>query len=261
MGDYEDVLASLETLNLSILKAMDYTKRVYESGSNVDQFVTRFLLKETANQTQSLLSSVESAVDAIDEQTNPSRQCPGPAGLALTEPWYNSPVPSYAPPARIVPQGHGKSSQSGAPEPRQDGLEGQIGRLAALISRLEDKTLWFDLHQRLSDSESTACMYLLLVRDEMTVSHKHLGEFCSSLKQYLKSVAGMRECFHVTAVKLPDGVTFIVYEFWETEDDWKRHLQSATCKDFQHVKVDALSQPEAISSVAVPAAWCTLSQD
>ncbi|KAL7978722.1 hypothetical protein Chor_013211 [Crotalus horridus] len=28
MGDYEDVLASLETLNLSILKAMGYTKRV-----------------------------------------------------------------------------------------------------------------------------------------------------------------------------------------------------------------------------------------
>ncbi|XP_042690655.1 N-terminal EF-hand calcium-binding protein 2 isoform X1 [Centrocercus urophasianus] len=252
MGDYEDVLASLETLNLSILKAMDYTKRVYESGSNVDQFVTRFLLKETANQTQSLLSSVESAVDAIDEQTNPSRQCPGPAGLALTEAWHGSPVPSYAAPGRIVPQGHGKSSQSGAPEPRQDGLEGQIGRLAALIGRLEDKTLWFDLHQRLSDSESTACTYLLLVRDEMTVSHKHLDEFCSSLKQYLKSVAGERDCFHVTAVKLPDGVTFIVYEFWETEEDWKRHLQSATCKGFQHVKVDALSQPETISTVAVP---------
>lgn len=26
----------------------------------------------------------------------------------------------------------------------------------------------------------------------------------------------------VTAVKLPDGVTFIIYEFWETEEDWKR---------------------------------------
>uniref|UniRef100_A0A8B9Z1U0 Uncharacterized protein n=1 Tax=Buteo japonicus TaxID=224669 RepID=A0A8B9Z1U0_9AVES len=82
MGDYEDVLASLETLNLSILKAMDYTKRVYESGSNVDQFVTRFLLKETANQTQSLLSSVESAVDAIDEQTNPARSAAPPALLS-----------------------------------------------------------------------------------------------------------------------------------------------------------------------------------
>lgn len=40
-----------------------------------------------------------------------------------------------------------------------------------------------------------AWQYLLLVRDEMTVSHKHLGEFCSSLKQYLKSVAGERDCF------------------------------------------------------------------
>lgn len=47
--------------------------QVYERGTNVDQFVTRFLLKETANQIQSLLSSVESAVDAIDEQTNQIR--------------------------------------------------------------------------------------------------------------------------------------------------------------------------------------------
>ncbi|NXV91942.1 NECA2 protein, partial [Calonectris borealis] len=226
--------------------------QVYESGSNVDQFVTRFLLKETANQTQSLLSSVESAVDAIDEQTNPARHYPSKAGHGLMDAWYDSPVPSYSPTSRMVPREHGKSFQTGSPDTKAEGLEGQINRLAELIGRLEDKTLWFDLHQRLSDSESTACTYLLLVRDEMTVSHKHLGEFCSSLKQYLKSVAGERDCFHVTAVKLPDGVTFIVYEFWETEEDWKRHLQSATCKGFQHIKVDTLSQPEAVSSVAVP---------
>ncbi|NWT41227.1 NECA2 protein, partial [Chroicocephalus maculipennis] len=195
MGDYEDVLASLETLNLSILKAMDYTKRVYESGSNVDQFVTRFLLKETANQTQSLLSSVESAVDAIDEQTNPARHYPSKAGHGLMDTWYDSPVPSYSPTSRMVPRDYGKSFQTGSPDTKAEGLEGQINRLAELIGRLEDKTLWFDLHQRLSDSESTACTYLLLVRDEMTVSHKHLGEFSSSLKQYLKSVAGERDCF------------------------------------------------------------------
>lgn len=47
--------------------------QVYEGGSNVDQFVTRFLLKETANQIQSLLSSVESAVEAIEEQTSQIR--------------------------------------------------------------------------------------------------------------------------------------------------------------------------------------------
>uniref|UniRef100_A0A8C4TYL8 N-terminal EF-hand calcium binding protein 2 n=1 Tax=Falco tinnunculus TaxID=100819 RepID=A0A8C4TYL8_FALTI len=211
MGDYEDVLASLETLNLSILKAMDYTKRVYESGSNVDQFVTRFLLKETANQTQSLLSSVESRT-AVGWA---HRSCLG----------QNETLGSHGQQGSWgVPEGASHSItasrlHTGSSDTKAEGLEGQINRLAELIGRLEDKTLWFDLHQRLSDSEST---YLLLVRDEMTVSHKHLGEFCSSLKQYLKSVAGERDCFHVTAVKLPDGVTFIVYEFWETEEDWKR---------------------------------------
>lgn len=34
MGDYEGVLASLETLNLAILKAMDFTKKV--SAPNID---------------------------------------------------------------------------------------------------------------------------------------------------------------------------------------------------------------------------------
>lgn len=33
MGDYEDVLASLETLNHSVLKAMGYTKKVSELGA------------------------------------------------------------------------------------------------------------------------------------------------------------------------------------------------------------------------------------
>lgn len=46
--------------------------QVYERGTNVEQFVTRFLLKESANQIQSLLNSVESAVDAIDEQHSQS---------------------------------------------------------------------------------------------------------------------------------------------------------------------------------------------
>uniref|UniRef100_F7DVK8 N-terminal EF-hand calcium binding protein 2 n=1 Tax=Ornithorhynchus anatinus TaxID=9258 RepID=F7DVK8_ORNAN len=242
MGDYEDVLASLETLNHSILKAMGYTKQVYERGTNVDQFVTRFLLKETANQIQSLLSSVESAVDAIDEQTNQIRQHHSKPDHGSMETWYEKPVPSYTSNNRVATKEPRKSFQPGSPETKEEGLEVQINRLAELIGRLENK-------------------YLLLVRQEMAVSQKHLGEFCSSLKQYLKSVAGERDCFHITAVRLPDGLTFIVYEFWETEEDWKRHLQSAVCKGFQHVKVDTLTQPEAVSSVSVPAAWCTLNKD
>ncbi|XP_071973838.1 N-terminal EF-hand calcium-binding protein 2 isoform X2 [Engystomops pustulosus] len=255
MGDYEHVLSSLETLNLSILKAMDYTKKVYEKGTNVDQFVTRFLLKETANQIQSLFSSVESAVDVIDEQTNPIRK-----GSGVTDGWHEDPLPTY-PTSRSSTKELRESIKSSCSDVKEEGLEAQINRLAELIGRLENKTLSFDLHQRLSDNENTSSAYLYLVRQEMQVYQKSLGEFCSSLKQYLKNVSGQEDCIHVTAVRLPDTNIFIVYEFWEAEEEWKRHLQSGPCKKFQHVKVDTLTLPESVSTMFVPAAWCTLGQD
>lgn len=244
MGEYEGVLASLETLNLSILKAMDFTKKVYERGTNVEQFVTRFLLKESANQIQSLLSSVESAVDAIDEQHSQSGHLPAKVSPRVSEKRYDNAVPDYPPNNRVSAREPVRTinTASGAVEVRKEGLEAQINRLADLIGRLENKSL-------------------LLVRQEMVVHQKKLGEFCEALKQYLKNVSAQRDCFHVTAVRLPDGLSFVVYEFWDGEEEWKRHLQSPPNKAFQHVKVDTLCQPEALSSVAVPAAWCSVNRD
>ncbi|XP_059007950.1 N-terminal EF-hand calcium-binding protein 2 isoform X2 [Mustela lutreola] len=309
MGDYEDVLASLETLNHSVLKAMGYTKKVYEGGSNVDQFVTRFLLKETANQIQSLLSSVESAVEAIEEQTSqirlslrapvfregacragidpgslrPTPVKPGEeavtsavgcrqnhskASHGVVETWSGSAAPPHAPSAKLGAAEQGKSLPSVSADPKEEGLEAQISRLAELIGRLESKTVWFDLQQRLSDEEGTN-MHLQLVRQEMAVCPEQLSEFVDSLRQYLRGTAGAGSCFHIialsficiAAVRLADGFTFVVYEFWETEEEWRRHLQSPVCKAFRHVKVDTLSQPEVLSRILVPAAWCTVGRD
>ncbi|KAM6176582.1 N-terminal EF-hand calcium-binding protein 2 isoform 1-T1 [Erethizon dorsatum] len=261
MGDYEDVLASLETLNHSVLKAMGYTKKVYEGGSNVDQFVTRFLLKETANQIQSLLSSVESAVEAIEEQTNQIRQNHGKPSHSATESWYGSPTPPYAPGPKLVAVEQGKSLPLVPGDPKEESLEAQISRLAELIGRLESKTLWFDLQQRLSSDDEGTNVHLQLVRQEMAVCPEQLGEFLGSLRQYLRGTAAVRPCFRIAAVRLADGFTFVIYEFWETEEEWKRHLQSPVCRAFRHVKVDTLSQPEALSWISVPAAWCTVGRD
>ncbi|KAL2762089.1 N-terminal EF-hand calcium-binding protein 2 isoform 1, partial [Daubentonia madagascariensis] len=194
MGDYEDVLASLETLNHSVLKAMGYTKKVYEGGSNVDQFVTRFLLKETANQIQSLLSSVESAVEAIEEQTSQIRQNHSKPNHGVAETWYGSLTPPYAPNHKLMATEQGKSLPSATEDPKEEGLEAQISRLAELIGRLENKALWFDLQQRLSAEEGTD-MHLQLVRQEMAVCPEQLSEFLDSLRQYLRGTAGARNCF------------------------------------------------------------------
>ncbi|KAI1243499.1 N-terminal EF-hand calcium-binding protein 1, partial [Lamprotornis superbus] len=69
LGEYENVLCVLEDLNITILKAMDKTKKDYQEAFNLDQFVTRFLLRETLNQLQSLQSSLECAMETTEAQT------------------------------------------------------------------------------------------------------------------------------------------------------------------------------------------------
>ncbi|CAF90184.1 unnamed protein product [Tetraodon nigroviridis] len=102
-----------------------------------------------------------------------------------------------------------------ATDVKKEGLDDQISRLAKLIGRLEDKILFY-----LPQS-------LLLIRQEMVVSQKKLAEFCEALKQYLRSVSIQRECFHVTAVRLPDGLSFVIYEFWTGEEEWKQLVPSS----------------------------------
>ncbi|XP_004698287.2 N-terminal EF-hand calcium-binding protein 3, partial [Echinops telfairi] len=73
LGVYRPVLAALEALNRAVLTAMDVTKLEYEQASQVDQFVTRFLLRETASQLQALQSSLEGASDTLEAQARSSR--------------------------------------------------------------------------------------------------------------------------------------------------------------------------------------------
>uniref|UniRef100_A0A2I3RZF3 N-terminal EF-hand calcium binding protein 3 n=1 Tax=Pan troglodytes TaxID=9598 RepID=A0A2I3RZF3_PANTR len=84
LGVYRPVLAALESLNRAVLAAMDATKLEYERASKVDQFVTRFLLRETVSQLQALQSSLEGASDTLEAQAH---------GWRLIPSWGPSPRP------------------------------------------------------------------------------------------------------------------------------------------------------------------------
>lgn len=45
----------------------------YETSSKMEQFLTRFLLRETMHQLQSLQASLECAVDTVEEQAGRER--------------------------------------------------------------------------------------------------------------------------------------------------------------------------------------------
>nr|KAF6330583.1 N-terminal EF-hand calcium binding protein 3 [Myotis myotis] len=238
LGVYRPVLAALESLNRAVLTAMDTTKLEYERASKVDQFVTRFLLRETVSQLQALQSSLEGASDTLEAQA----QTRGPwsdeervevqsrprgsrrAGRRAL--WSVSRSPTWSP-------GSSDAGQSSEAE-RQWRL--QVNRLQELIDQLE-------------------CKHILVSQRQVQVAEGALQDFYRALRCYVDFTGAQSHCLHVSAQKMLDNASFTLYEFWRDEASWRRHQQSACSKAFQRILIDHLRAPETLTTVFFPASW------
>nr|XP_027808500.1 N-terminal EF-hand calcium-binding protein 1 [Marmota flaviventris] len=260
LGEYENVLAALEDLNLSILKAMGKTKKDYQEASNLEQFVTRFLLKETLNQLQSLQNSLECAMETTEEQTRQERQGPAkPEVLSIQWPGKRS--------SRRV-QRHNSFS----PNSPQFNVSGpglleednqwmtQINRLQKLIDRLEKKDLKLEpLEEEIIDGNTKS--HIMLVQRQMSVIEEDLEEFQLALKHYVESASAQSGCLRISIQKLSNEPRYMIYEFWENSSMWNSHLQTNYSKTFQRSNVDFLETPELTSTMLVPASWWVLNNN
>uniref|UniRef100_H2PQS2 N-terminal EF-hand calcium binding protein 1 n=1 Tax=Pongo abelii TaxID=9601 RepID=H2PQS2_PONAB len=257
LGEYENVLAALEDLNLSILKAMGKTKKDYQEASNLEQFVTRFLLKETLNQLQSLQNSLECAMETTEEQTRQERQGPAkPEVLSIQWPGKRS--------SRRV-QRHNSFSPN-SPQFKVSGpglLEEdnqwmtQINRLQKLIDRLEKKDLKLEpLEEEIIEGNTKS--HIMLVQRQMSVIEEDLEEFQLALKHYVESASSQSGCLRISIQKLSNESRYMIYEFWENSSVWNSHLQTNYSKTFQRSNVDFLETPELTSTMLVPASWWIL---
>ncbi|KAM7074971.1 N-terminal EF-hand calcium-binding protein 1 isoform 2-T2 [Molossus nigricans] len=259
LGEYGNVLAVLEDLNLSILKAMGKTKKDYQEASNLEQFVTRFLLKETLNQLQSLQNSLECAMETTEEQTRQERQGPTkPEVLSIQWPGKRS--------SRRV-QRHSSFSPSspqftisspGLLEEDNQWMT-QINRLQKLIDRLERKDLRLEpLEEEVIDGNSKS---VLLVQRQLTVNADDSAGFQVALKVYVESAAAQSGCLRISIQKLSNESRYMIYEFWENSSVWNSHLQTNYSKTFQRSNVDFLETPELTSTMLVPASWWILNNN
>ncbi|XP_069477439.1 N-terminal EF-hand calcium-binding protein 1 isoform X2 [Ambystoma mexicanum] len=260
LGEYENVLAALEDLNLSILKAMDKTKKDYQEASNLQQFVTRFLLKETLNQLQSLQNSLECAMETTEEQTRQERQGPTkPEALSIPRAGKrsnrrlqrNNSLSPNSPQFNIA--------NSGMMEEDNQWMT-QINRLQKLIDKLEKKDLKLEPPEE-EVLEGSTKSHIMIVQRQLSVLEEELEEFRLALKQYVESVSSQTGCLHVAVQKLSSESRFIVYEFWQSSHIWKNHLQTNYSKTFQRSNVDFLETPELITTMLVPASWWVLNNN
>ncbi|KAM6164029.1 N-terminal EF-hand calcium-binding protein 3 [Rhynchocyon petersi] len=261
LGVYRPVLAALESLNRAVLTAMDTTKLEYEQASKVDQFVTRFLLRETVSQLQALQNSLEGASETLEAQARgqrldeesvevQSRPCGSRrAGRRARRSISRSPTWSG-------------SSDTGRNLEAEMQWRLQVNRLQELIDQLECKAPRLEpLHEEElakgpdSVSPEGQAAHILVAQRQVQVAEAALQDFHRALCCYVDYTGAQSQCLHVSAQKTLDNGSFTLYEFWKDEASWRRHQHSACSKAFQRILIDHLQAPETLTTVFFPASW------
>ncbi|KAF7238948.1 N-terminal EF-hand calcium-binding protein 3 [Varanus komodoensis] len=235
-------------------RAGKFMSQVYESSSKMEQFVTRFLLRETMNQLQSLQVSLECAADTIDEQTGRERKdlknseallgsrsikrC----GRRVQKNICLSPTDPYS-----------GMLTTGICVETDSRWTSEINQLQHLIGKLEDKS------PRLEPlKENVVCKgssHILVAQRQISVAESGLEVFRQTLQSYTETTAGQGSCLHVSAHRLTSDSCFILYEFWQDVASWRSHLQSDYSKMFQCAITDLLDSPELLTTMLFPASW------
>ncbi|KFW78595.1 N-terminal EF-hand calcium-binding protein 3, partial [Manacus vitellinus] len=251
LGEYRNVLSALETLNAAVLAAMDKTKLRYETSSKIEQFLTRFLLRETMHQLQSLQASLECAVDTVEEQAGrerkdikkpetsvglrSGRRC-GRRGqknicLSPTDPYSGMLTTGTCSLVSLVSLGVG-AGRAGGDRPVPDALLS----LGSTSWWPRGRSQWPRAASRSSGRRSAP------------TPRAPPGTAAACTQGH--------SCPHsVSACKLTDEACFILYEFWQDVTSWRSHLQSSCSKTFQQSIISLLESPELLTTMLFPASW------
>ncbi|XP_072259781.1 N-terminal EF-hand calcium-binding protein 3 [Pyxicephalus adspersus] len=252
LGEYKNVLSALQNLNGTILTAMDKTKMNYEKASQTEQFVIRFLLRETMNQLHSLQTSMECALEAIETQAGRERQ-----DVKQAEPKQAArrcPRRSHKSLCPLSTDTYSGIFTKGLPVDGEAQWSVQINRLEQLIDKLECTSPRLQPGQA-EVTSSTTQLYILVAQRQLPVAEVHSDQFKASLRSYKEFTTAQDQCLHVSVQKLQSHPGYMLYEIWEGEDAWKNHLQSVQSKTFQRASIDCLESPEEIKTMLFPASW------
>ncbi|XP_057557979.1 N-terminal EF-hand calcium-binding protein 3 isoform X4 [Hippopotamus amphibius kiboko] len=228
LGVYRPVLAALESLNCAVLAAMDTTKLEYERASKVDQFVTRFLLRETVSQLQALQSSLEGASDTLEAQAH------GPWSDEERVEVQSRPRGSRRAGRRAL-RSVGRSptwspgfSDTGRSSEAEMQWRLQINRLQELIDQLECKAPRLEpLHEE--EFTKGPNSHILVAQRQVQVAEEALQDFHHALCCYVDFTGAQSHCL--------------------------QHQQSACSKAFQRILIDHLRAPDTLTTVFFPASW------
>ncbi|NWH59947.1 NECA3 protein, partial [Geococcyx californianus] len=206
----------------------------YENSSKMEQFLTRFLLRETMHQLQSLQASLECAVDTVEEQAGRERK-----DIKKSE-------------TTVCLRSGRRCGRRGQKNVCLSPTDPYSGMLTT------GRTIeWFGLE---GTSKPIQCHPLfhglrgLQAPSSLAWDTSRDGAATTALGNLAPSQGC--SCPHsVSACKLADEACFILYEFWQDVTSWRSHLQSSCSKTFQRSIISLLESPELLTTMLFPASW------
>ncbi|KAL1429069.1 hypothetical protein MTO96_016803 [Rhipicephalus appendiculatus] len=266
MGNFPGLLAALEDLSVAVTKGLQQMEKTYDASSIQEQFVSRFLVRETVFQLSKLTAALDASqkrlleegiplIDGSDssEDDGEARRIPipkcnfqaaaGPQSLQVYKP-----CPSRLLPVRLRKQVVTQTSLH-LEESSQD-LNAQIKKLEAIVEKLANQPK-FQKPQE-DELDITEESLLFLVQQTMPVEEGQLEGYKESLKTYSEKTAACTGCLFVSVRFYKDIITYAVYEVWENEDTWNKHLRSHIYKTLQHQNIECLRKPEFLNTMEIP---------
>ncbi|NXJ81599.1 NECA3 protein, partial [Trogon melanurus] len=228
----------------------------FETSSKMEQFLTRFLLREFFFQLQSLQASLECAVDTVEEQAGrerkdvkksetsvglrSGRRC-GRRGqiffcLSPTDPYSGMLTTGTC--SLTVPR-------VGVSAPLEPGMAALAPQTRACPSALSSAHPSHSF-SGVCDPQSHPCSPPGTQRNVLgavAVCHTELRVTALVTPVCPRSVS---------ACKLTDEACFILYEFWQDVTSWRSHLQSSCSKTFQRAIISLLESPELLTTMLFP---------
>ncbi|NXR38147.1 NECA3 protein, partial [Zosterops hypoxanthus] len=235
----------------------------YETSSKMEQFLTRFLLRETMHQLQSLQASLECAVDTVEEQAGrerkeikkpetsvglrSGRRCGrrGQKNVCL------SPTDPYS---GMLTTGTCCSSGWLCPAGAWRGAGAQLEVLLLQPCTAAPLAL-HPGHCTVTLLPSHGPGSPCLSWAGGSVGSITLGAESCCWAHVARPCSGSLCPHSVSACKLTDEACFILYEFWQDVTSWRSHLQSSCSKTFQQSILSLLESPELLTTMLFPASW------
>ncbi|NWJ05040.1 NECA1 protein, partial [Crypturellus undulatus] len=213
----------------------------YETSSKMEQFLTRFLLRETVSQLQSLQTSLECAVDIMEEQAGRERK-----DVKKSE------------------------TLTGLRSGRRCGRRGQKNICLSPVDPYSGMLTTGTCGLARSHPHNPAILqvcaqglcfwtHAVTQHTQTPISPEGAEPGVAVLGNPFAPTQALSQgfsCPHsVSTCKLNNEACFILYEFWQDVSSWRSHLQSSHSKTFQRSIISLLEAPELLTTMLFPGEW------